>query len=327
VARPPISLGERLRALAVLAPADAATTAVLHEMLRSHEPQGDVKRAARRAAPKPHPTSSAGAVDSLLGIRDQPAKPLDTSRDEGLPLTPTGTTRVTPVPRRQVALPVLPVPRGLDAGGTVPRREPLPLIAPGKMRAVLAALAAMPSPGSDPDTAALLERIARGLPLDRVPRQPVWSLRRGAQLLVDCSPALMVLAHDIESFERRLQRIVGDARLQRLYFAGCPSRGVGRGERSSWKEWRPAAPGVPVVILTDLGCAGPRGNADWAGPEEWSRFADHSRETGTALVALVPYPVHRVAPSLAQRITVVPWGEALSAARVRRILRDARTVR
>jgi hypothetical protein len=84
-------------------------------------------------------------------------------------------------------------------------------------------------------------------------------------------------------------------------------------------------PGVPVILLTDLGCAGPIGNTDWVGPEAWRIFADRARSAGTALVALVPYPEHRVAAVLARRIAVVPWSEQLDAARVRRILHDART--
>ena len=84
---------------------------------------------------------------------------------------------------------------------------------------------------------------------------------------------------------------------------------------------------MPVVMLTDLGCAGPRSNPDWASPEEWARFADRARDAGTVLVALVPYPVRRVPFTLTRRMTVVPWCEDLSAARVRRILRDARTKR
>ena len=80
-------------------------------------------------------------------------------------------------------------------------------------------------------------------------------------------------------------------------------------------------------MLTDLGCAGPRSNPEWASPLEWGRFADQARDVGIALVALVPYPARRVPSAVAQRLIVVPWGEDLGAARVRRILRDARMQR
>ena len=328
----PISLADRLCALALLDPRDRRTTAVLLNMMRPREYQGDVRPAAYRAAAA-HPSEQTSPADWLLrsnlpapASAPVPRKPPFLFRAANLFRT-ANATRVTPLIRRPIPPPAPLVQPGFASVGNVPAREPLPLIDFSRARAVLAALAATPIPGAPIDMSALLDRITRGLPLHRLPRLQVWSVRRGLRLLIDCSAAMMPLRYDLESVESRLEFILGGDRLQRLYFDSCPSRGVGAGERSGWKPWMSPASGMPVVMLTDLGCAGPRGNPEWASTEEWSRFADQAREAGTTLVALVPYPARRVPSSLAERITVVPWGEDLGAARVRRILRDARTKR
>jgi hypothetical protein len=322
----PISLADRLRALARLEPRDDRTKAVLLDMMRSQESPGNVRQAAYRAAAPPPRAQSATLTDWLLR-GDRAAKKPAPAAQQPSPSAQPNATQVTPLARRPIWAPVPLAQPGLAGVGSVPAREPLPIIDLGKARAVLAALAATPTSGGPIDTSALLERITRGLPMHRLPRLQVWSVRRGLRLLMDCSPAMMPLRYDAESVKRRLELILGGDRLQLLYFDGCPSRGVGAGERSGWTRWEAPAPGMPVVMLTELGCAGPRGNLEWASPEEWGRFAVQVRDAGTALVALVPYPARRVPSALAQRIIVVPWGEDLGAARVQRILRDARMQR
>jgi hypothetical protein len=324
--RPPLSLGDRIEAAGKLRPADAATAALLFEMLRPREAQGGLKSAARRAA-APAPAAPTPATGDVLSGRTPSAVP-DSPAAPALPtpgeMPPMGTTKVTPLERRPFSKPTTPGLASLAPSiGASRWREPPPLIAPNQTRAILATLVARPHEGLAIDVPALLDRIERGVPLDSLPRREVWSVRRGVQLLVDCSAAVTPIANDIETIERRLIGILGKERLDHRYFAGCPSRGCGAGDRSTWKPWRPPTSGAPVVVLTDMGCAGVASNDDWAGSEEWGRFAQVARAAGSTIVVLLPFPVHRVPLSLARSITVVPWNEALSAARVRRILADA----
>ena len=86
---------------------------------------------------------------------------------------------------------------------------PLPLIDFGKARAVLTALAATPRPDGPIDTSALVKRMSRGLPLSRLHRLRVWSVRRGLQLLLDCGPAMTPLRFDTEGVAGRLELILG----------------------------------------------------------------------------------------------------------------------
>lgn len=230
---------------------------------------------------------------------------------------------MTPLPKQP--LPAVPAAgRSLTDRDRAAKRTPIPLISAGKARGILAPLASSPVAGEAVDIDALLQRIAFALPLIELPRLTVWTLRHGVQVLVDCSPALLPLGHDVEQVEAQLRSVVGKERLQRLYFAGCPSRGVGAGARDGWSVWRPPRLGKVAIVLSDLGCAGSIGNPEWASPEEWGRFADRAREAGTLLVALVPYPVHRVPAALTRAIAIVPWHEQLDAGRAQRVLRDAR---
>lgn len=298
------------------------------EILRPREPQGELKSAARRAATQSTHTAPSVVNDTLLATRPDPANlrptvTATTPSSEILP--PAGTTKVTALERRPFAPPptTSATPLGSSSGPTR-SREPPPVIAPNQARAILATLAARPHEGLDIDVAALLNRILRGVPIDSLPRREVWSARRGVQLLIDCSPAMTPITCDLDAIESRLTSILGKERVDRLYFSGCPGRGAGPADRSTWKAWKPPSAGTPIIALTDLGCAGSASNDEWAGADEWGRFADVVRADGSAIVALLPFPVHRVPFSLARCITVVPWSEALSAARVRRILNDAR---
>jgi len=325
--RPPLSLGDRIEAFGKLRPADAATSAALADILRPREPQGALKSAARRAAIQTASPSPGAVSDTLLRQKPDAGTdiPLANDATSNAVIPPMGTTKVTPLERRPFVPPPASATPQLDSSSGVKQpRDPPPLIGLNQTRAILATLVARPHEGIAIDVAALLRRIVSGMPLKSLPRREVWSLRRGAQLLVDCSPAMTPISKDVEAIERRLVSILGRDRLKHLYFAGCPSRDAGPGERSTWKAWKPSNAGTPVIALTDLGCAGSMSNDEWVGAEEWGRFADYARGAGSAIIALLPFPVHRVPPVLARKITIVPWNEALSAARVRRILNDSR---
>jgi len=84
------------------------------------------------------------------------------------------------------------------------------------------------------------------------------------------------------------------------------------------------AAGTPVIVLSDLGTVCPDFDPDWAAPPEWGAFARQARQAGCTVLALAPFPAHRIDAAIRAGITVLPWSEWLDAGRVRRILRDAR---
>jgi len=319
------SLGDRLRTVAMLAP---TSDAVLASMIRMLEPaQVSVgptggSAATRRAALPPAPSNEPQHNESA--VEQSPAKPNEPDIE---PLPPAAAARVTILPRESpIDLDADDKPNPLRAPAVpVPERAAAAVTPAGQARATFGPLAAMPGPAATIDLDALVAAIGSGLPLTRLPRGIEWSLRRGAQLLIDRGPALMPLTDDVHAIERQLLSVVGPSKLSIHYFVACPERGTRTRFERRPTAWRPPPPGTPTIVLSDLGCAGPRGDLDGARPREWLRFAARAEQAGVALVALVPYPIQRVWPLLAGALTIVPWSERLTAAAVQRILRDSRS--
>ena len=134
-----------------------------------------------------------------------------------------------------------------------------PLLHPQWSWAILAGGLATPAADGPVDVEKLIEVVARGRPVDRIPRRPVPSLRRGVQVLVDVGEAMQPFARDQRALVDEVRRVVGPELVIRLDFHGCPSRGRGwalpgaggitshpppRPRSSSSATWGPAALGI-----------------------------------------------------------------------------------
>lgn len=317
-----LSLADRLRAVALLRPRGKADAAALLAMLQAPAASGTVSTAASRAAASiasdtPPP---AQAPASLRPPAAEPDAATDPSVRRRSGAASTRPPIITPLPQQSFTAPAA-VATKLPPARPV---RPAPIIGAAQTRAVLAALAATAETGATIDVPRLVEHIANARPLERLPRRIGFSTRRGAQLLVDCAGAVAPLQFDVDAVTLRLQLLLGRDRLQTLYFAGCPLRGAGPGARGDWHpHWEPPAPGVPVIVISDLGVPWPADLRDWAPPAQWLHFAHAARDAGCPVSVLLPYPLRRVDRRLARALPIVPWSERLDAARVRRILRDA----
>lgn len=189
----------------------------------------------------------------------------------------------------------------------------------GILSATLATLAAE----GEPDIDAIVRVVGHGRPLQTLPRLPAATLRSGAQLLLDIGSGMDPFLEDQQQIVDALDDILADDRLDVFYFAGCPGRGIGTGSRAEWVPWTAPPPGVPVVVLTDLGIGGPVLDDDRAGPAEWLRFARQVRSQGHPLIALVPYEASRWPPALARDLVVIHWSERTTVGAVRRTIRHA----
>lgn len=227
-----------------------------------------------------------------------------------------GSLRRRMPPGVQRALTAVPLP----AGGSEENPEPLPLdplLAPGWARAILGTALATPTGEGEVDVDRVAEQMGRLQPVTRVPRLPLASLRHGAQVLVDHGRGMQPFHRDLAWLRDALERVVGRGRCEVLRFAGTPLRGAGSGPRIAWGEYRPPAPGTPVLVLTDVGIGKPALSADPAGPAEWLAFAALLRRAGCPLLALVPYAPSRWPRELAGGMTLLPWDRGTSAAQVR----------
>jgi hypothetical protein len=88
---------------------------------------------------------------------------------------------------------------------------------------------------------------------------------------------------------------------------------------SDFEAYRPARPGWPVIVLTDLGIG--RGAAA-APSSEWLEFSRLVRSGGCHLLALVPYPPTRSSADLASSMHIIQWGRATSVRTIKTALRS-----
>jgi hypothetical protein len=185
--------------------------------------------------------------------------------------------------------------------------ELLPLLNPNWMRAVVTALLSTRSREGVIDEDALVEQIARGALPSPLPRQSVWSMRRGVQLLVDSGSGILPFSRDIDLIHAAMVRLAGPELIFLQRFEGGPWRDlydVAEGERLPYQL---PPHGVPVLLITDFGI-GRESFADATAPaSQWISFLDGLRGAGVSVVALVPYPQHRWPHRVAARATLIAW--------------------
>lgn len=177
---------------------------------------------------------------------------------------------------------------------------------------------ATPAPVGPLDVDRLVERIAHGEAISDLPRLPVPTLERGADVFIDSREGLTPFAADQRRFAAAVVAVLGRDQARVKYFSGCPGRGVGEGSVLDWQPYQPAADGRPVLMLTDLGI-GARGICrDRAEVSEWAAFADRLRAAGNPLVAFVPYPPRRWPRRLGRRMLLVHWDRSVGVTAIRR---------
>lgn len=199
----------------------------------------------------------------------------------------------------------------------------IPLLTPQWTRGILSKALATASANGPLDIERATEMLARHERVDRLPTLREWTLRRGVQLLLDKSQAMMPFTRDQTWLLGEIRDVVGADRMRVLRFTGSPLRGAGVGLKSP-PPYEPPPPGTPVILLTDLGISRPPLAADWADEEEWVEFAELVGRAQCPLAAFVPYKPERWPQRLAQALTVVQWSRATTAATVAGLIKNER---
>jgi hypothetical protein len=314
--RPQVSLADLLTAIHALRPADGEAS----EALRVSFDLGGLER---RAAELPRSLSSRRPVLPVVKIAVSEQAPQPRLAD-GPPI---------PASLRQLEQPDSP-PEGdpsWSAASALGDRAALrgaqapmePLFLPQWMRGITTAALATSAEDGRPDVERLVEAIARGQSVQRVPRESIATLRRGAEVLCDVSEGMLPFARDQDEMVQHLRSTVGRHRLRVTSFDGPPLIDSTEGEPS----WTPAR-GTPVLILSDLGIAAPLLVADRSTPARWLVLARALRRAGCPVVALVPYPPDRWPLTLSRAISIIEWNRRATAAMAQRAVRLAeRTAR
>jgi hypothetical protein len=314
-----IWLGDLLRAMALLSPAEVATGyRWLVELLSLEPPELESTSAphgkiASAEGNEPHqdPDSGEGETGSDEAETGRPPKPEAAEDDQRfLPYDIVGVHHE----RSEGELPTW-----LDRAEVLPPADPAqataqpslePLLHPRWSRAILSSALATFQEDGPLDTDGIVEKAARCQPITSLPRRRLPTLRLGIQLLLDRGGGMMPFARDQES------------RVQQLRFADSPLRGNGPGSRFTWRRrYDPPSAGTPVVLLTDLGIARRRAPTVGAEEHEWREFAALVRAADCPLIAFVPYAEHRCPPRLHQVMCILQWDRSTTASKVREALR------
>ena len=198
-----------------------------------------------------------------------------------------------------------------------------PLFRAGWTRAILSAACATSIPDGPIDIVRLVDALAHCRPIAALPREPMLSLGRGIELLIDRGDNLMPFARDIRDLQQQLLLVAGRDRTRISYFDGCPTLGNGPGARSTWvKRYEPPAPETPIVVVTDLGMA--RGSAARTGATEdtWLQFFRLAQSASCPLVVFAPYPLSRWPRALARAVRAIPWDQPTTVSLVRQTARQ-----
>ena len=185
-----------------------------------------------------------------------------------------------------------------------------PLFEPRRHRALVSAALATRAPDGPIDLERAIEQIAARRLGASLPRLDLATLRRGAWLLLDRTPAMAPFFADVTDLAARIERVVGRelVRVQRFT----------TGPLAVWDDDLldevPVAlppPGTPLVAITDLGL---RAGAD----RSWRTLFERLRGRSPA-IAIVPYPRARWPRSLRERglATIVPWDRGTGVGDVR----------
>lgn len=326
-----ISLGDALRAAQALIPADADTYEEIRRMLGLH---------GEEIITPASPSVGAALPSSLGQVSSPPIEPPQPLRWQQEPERKDRAVLAAPIAAGQpVAYTLTQVTTGsgppevpawlatgevLAADMTTEAPAPLPLFSRLQNRGILSAAVATYVNEGDIDLYAAIESLAALRPLTSLPRTVVPTLRRGVQLLIDRGAGMDPFLADQDGLIRQLDDILSDGRLEVIYFAECPTRGVADRPAGPRRPWAAPPSRVPVLIVTDLGIGGPLLAEDRPSIREWLRFAQTVRALGHRPIGLVPYEARRWPPLLARAMVLLHWSERTTARAVHRLTRDGR---
>jgi hypothetical protein len=313
-----IWLGDAVRALARMAPADETETAA-------------VMRALGFAASRPPSSGSARRWDREPTEAGEPADgdtpPPSDSDSRGTGGTAAGAgayddVDLSVLPLLTPAASVPPERTGWGASPTLERVEErhlagnrvlAPLLPPSSEPATLQVIVSTEICDGSPLVDEVVRMLAARQPLRSLPREARRTLGRGADVLIDVGAAMSPFRSDERHVIDVLCRWVGDEAVRVRRFSECPSRGTGDGPVWTWGPYEPPPPATPVLLLTDFGIGGPAHHPQRAYRDEWELFLDLLERRGCPVSALVPYPPERQPCWARERMTLLTWDRSTTA--------------
>jgi len=309
-----INLGDLARAFAELKPTNEASRLAIASTLGMFwDPPKPTK-----VAVKPRPTHQRETLYERPSQHDI----------ERLPTPPRVITSRLDHTRSEDAAPSILVPPLEASAAESDSQSPLhePLFFPRWTRAILSAGLATNSEIGEIDIDRVVNILAKGHCLNKLPLLSTPTLTRGVQLLIDRSQAMTPFIQDQIRLHREILATVGSDRVTTLRFVGCPIRGAGAGSEPTWAPYEPPPTRAPILLLSDLGIGRPRLSDERAGIREWLTFIRLVKKAKCPLLAFVPYEASRWPLALANQMSIIQWDRNTTAITVCNKLKHARVV-
>jgi len=253
-----------------------------------------------RAVAEPEPEAGETGVGGPAATADErtlEAEETLESDEDALPRLTPAATESAPLQREWAATePLEPFSEGRHTDAVL-RYEPL--FDPRWTAALLASAVSGVKRDGLVDEHRIVGEISHGRPVTSIPRLPRATISGGVRLLIDRGEGMEPFRRDGRALAAQLRRIVGRTGVKVQRFQGAPCAAF-------------VEPGVPALILSDLGCSGVRSPP----LEAWRRFARALEAQSSPLVVFVPFAPERWPPGLSRRMTVVEWDRRSTAASV-----------
>lgn len=319
-------MGDLIQACAVLRP-DAEGTREIAALLQvapmsseAPQPEGPEMPRAPRERPALEPSTS-----NRLPPQSQPgAFPVaENASGSRMATSPTVPSKLEQLPSARQ-----PPPAWVSSASPLPPHVPTasalrpaairqPLFLPRWTRSILSGALSRRRYDGPVNVGLVVETIAKGESVGRLPRYPRPTMAGGIQVLLDKSEAMLPYAADQKWLTEEIRRVGGRENVQVLSFANCPSRRAGTKSRRRWRAYpredMPARDTV-VIVLTDLGIGSPPSLTEVPGSvEEWAVLAVQLRRRRCPLTAFVPYRRARWPGTLQRLITIFQWDRCTDA--------------
>lgn len=184
-------------------------------------------------------------------------------------------------------------------------------------RGILSAALATRRPGYQIDIFRLIYHFVTGKIPRTLPRLMSNTLERGCQLLLHYSDDMVPYWEDLAALATQIKNVMGQDRVDLYEFKGLPDSANTWVPPKTFKQWQPVS-GIPVLVATDLGIDGSKGENNIA--EEWLPFIHKCESAGAPLLLLIPWQRQYWPENLGDYPFLIHWNPHTSAAMIRRLI-------
>lgn len=157
------------------------------------------------------------------------------------------------------------------------------------------------------DSVEAVNKLASFEIFDRMPKLKIKRLFNKCQILFDVGIGMTPFLKDCRELISLLKLLFGKEYIEVLFFRDCPIFGVETESNFEIKSFEPPYRDTVIILLTDLGIANPTFSIRRSSPDDWFEFLKLIRNTGSNVVALVPYPSNRWPKPLINLLPIIQW--------------------